>query len=187
LPQADGGYTVGVLVQANHGRRHRLSINGVPVGLRIGLDEVPAPRAPEDEQVASRTSSIIIVVATDAPLLPHQCDRLAQRAGLGVARTGGVGEHSSGDLFFCFSVANRGMPPEKRVVDPSLTSNVEMLADQHITPLFDAVVETTEEAIVNALLAAETMVGRDDVTAHALDPDRLLEIMSEDRPARPAH
>jgi D-aminopeptidase len=167
-----------VLVQANHGRRHRLAINGVPVGARIGLDSVPEPGLPEPGRNEPGTSSIIIVVATDAPLLPHQCDRLAQRAGLGVARTGGVGEHSSGDLFFCFSVANRGMPPSKRVAGVRLTSTVEVLSDLRITPLFDAVVEATEESIVNALLAAETMVGRDGVTAHALEADRLLEELS---------
>lgn len=178
LKDEDGGYTVGVLVQANHGRRHRLAINGVPVGTRIGLEVVPEPRLPEPGRSEPGTGSIIIVVATDAPLLPHQCDRLAQRAGLAVARTGGVGEHSSGDLFFCFSVANRGMPPGKRVVGVRLTSMVEVLSDLRITPLFDAVVEATEEAIVNALLAAETMVGRDGVTAHALEADRLLEVMS---------
>jgi D-aminopeptidase len=178
LNDEDGAYTVGVLVQANHGRRHRLSVNGVPVGERIGLDVVPGPGLADHSRGEPGTSSIIIVVATDAPLLPHQCDRLAQRAGLGVARTGGVGEHLSGDLFFCFSVANRGMPPSKRVAGVRLTSTVEMLSDLRITPLFDAVVEATEEAIVNALLAAETMVGRDGVTAHALEADRLLEVMS---------
>ena len=178
LNDEDGAYIVGVLVQANHGRRHRLAINGVPVGARIGLDVVPEPRVPVPGRSEPGTSSIIIVVATDAPLLPHQCNRLAQRAGLGVARTGGVGEHSSGDLFFCFSVANRGMPPSKRVAGVRLTSTVEVLSDLRITPLFDAVVEATEEAIVNALLAAETMVGRDGVTAYALEADRLLAVMS---------
>jgi len=178
LNDEDGAYTVGVLVQANHGRRHRLAINGVPVGARIGLDLVPEPCLPEPGRNEAGTSSIIIVVATDAPLLPHQCGRLAQRAGLGVARTGGVGEHSSGDLFFCFSVANRGMPPSKRVAGVRLTSTIEVLSDLRITPLFDAVVEATEEAIVNALLAAETMVGRDGVTAHSLEADRLVDVLS---------
>jgi len=186
LTNEDGGYTVGVLVQANHGRRHRLAINGVPIGMRIPLEVVPEPRLPEPDWRQPGTGSIIIVVATDAPLLPHQCDRLAQRAGLGVARTGGVGEHSSGDLFFCFSVANRGMPPSKRVAGVPLTSTVEVLSDLRITPLFDAVVEATEEAIVNALLAAATMVGRDGVTAHALKADRLLEVMSSDATLPPA-
>jgi D-aminopeptidase len=185
LNDDDGRYTVGVLVQANHGRRHRLAINGLPIGARIGLEEVPEPRLPEPDRREPRTGSIIIVVATDAPLLPHQCDRLAQRAGLGVARTGGVGEHSSGDLFFCFSVANRGMPPSKRVGGVRLTSTVEVLSDLRITPLFDAVVEATEAAIVNALLAARTMVGRDGVTAHALEADRLLAAMSADGAFRP--
>ena len=150
----------------------------MPVGARIGLDLVPEPGVPGPGRNEPGTSSIIIVVATDAPLLPHQCGRLAQRAGLGVARTGGVGEHSSGDLFFCFSVANRGMPPSKRVAGVRLTSTIEVLSDLRITPLFDAVVEATEEAIVNALLAAETMVGRDGVTAHSLEADRLVDVLS---------
>ncbi len=175
--QEAGGYTIGVLVQANHGRRKRLAVNGVPVGAEIGPDEVPLPRDPAD--LPQGSGSIIVVVGTDAPLLPHQCERLAQRAGLGVARTGGVGEHTSGDLFICFAAGNTGMVAGELGHDSPLTVPLEMLSDTYITPLFDAVVEATEEAILNAMLGAETMVGRDGITAHALPPERLLEVMAQ--------
>src|SRR5439155_23756831 len=104
--------------------------------------------------------------------LPHQCERLAQRAGLGVARMGGAGENSSGDLFFAFSTANA----DARTA-PETVAQVDMLSNDSITPLFYAVIEATEEAILNALLAAETMVGRDGNTAHRLPSDRLVEVM----------
>jgi D-aminopeptidase len=171
--RAIGGYTVGVLVQANHGRRLRLSVNGVPVGEEIPASDVPLPWA----SAAPGAGSIIVVVGTDAPLLPHQCERLAQRAGLGVARVGGAGEHSSGDLFLAFSTGNAGRDlPEQGARTPPIR-RFDALADDHITELFYAVIEATEEAIVNALLAAETMTGRDGHTAHRLDPERLVEIM----------
>jgi D-aminopeptidase len=174
-PAAEGGYTVGVLVQANHGRRERFAVGGAPVGRELGADVIPLPGAGEG---AVGAGSIIVIVATDAPLLPMQCQRLAQRAGLGVARTGGVGEHGSGDLFLCFATGNRaraaGEPGDGEPGDGEpVTVPLEMLADTYITGLFDAVVEATEEAIVNAILGAETMVGRDGVTAHALSDERL--------------
>jgi D-aminopeptidase len=165
-----GGYTIGILVQANHGRRERLRVNGAPVGEAIPPSEVPLPG-----RIEAGAGSIIIVVATDAPLLPTQCARLAQRAGLGIARTGGVGEDTSGDLFLAFATGNRDLVRDEE--QPSLTRSVEMLHNAYITALFDAVVEATEEAILNALLAAETMTGKDGVTAYALDPDRLLEVL----------
>ncbi|HEY1332112.1 MAG TPA: P1 family peptidase [Actinomycetota bacterium] len=175
-PEA-GGYTVGVLVQSNYGVRERLSIAGVPVGREIPVEEIPAPEEPS----ISEAGSIIIVAATDAPLLPHQCEALAQRAGLGVARMGGAGGHSSGDLFIAFAVGNRGLIGYKED-DPELTTSIRMLANRHLTPLFEAVIEATEEAITNALVAAETMVGRDGATAHALPHDRLVEVMAKYRP-----
>ena len=171
LAERDGGFTVGVLVQANHGRRQRLVVEGVPVGRLVGPDAVPLPDPPEAH--APGGGSILVVVATDAPLLPHQCERLAQRAGLGVARTGGVGEHSSGDLFLAFATGNRGLPREASAPEGPPTVPLTMLASARMTPLFDAVVEATEEAIVNALVAAETMTGRDGVTAHGLGAERL--------------
>ncbi len=180
VEQSSGGYTVGVLVQANHGRRERLQVNGVPVGEIISPAEVPLPAPPEMPQYGA--GSIIVVVATDAPLLPSQCARLAQRAGLGIARVGGVGEHWSGDLFLAFSTANHGIPASDLGSETALTLDLKMLSNTYINALFDAVVESTEEAIINALLAAENMVGRDDVTAHRLDPQRLVAIMEQYRP-----
>ena len=160
LPQAEGGFMVGALVQANYGRRERLAIDGVPVGREIGLDEVPSDRedAAADPSDAD-AGSIIVVLATDAPLLPHQCERLAQRAGLGVARTGGAGEHSSGDLFVAFATGNRGLVAQDRAAGRPFTREVRALDDAWISPLFWAAIESTEEAIVNALVAAETMAG----------------------------
>jgi D-aminopeptidase len=154
-----GEYVVGVLVQANHGRRTRFRVNGVPVGELIG-DRVPTP-AYDD------AGSIIGIVATDAPLLPHQCDRLAQRAGFGVARMGGLGENSSGDLFFAFASGNHALH------ERNTTLELSMLPNGRIDPLFEAVVDATEEAILNALLAAETMTGRAGHTAYALEPELL--------------
>ncbi|WP_214413143.1 DmpA family aminopeptidase [Sphaerisporangium fuscum] len=168
----DGGHTVGVLVQANHGTRERLTVNGVPVGRRLG--DVPRPAAAPVEGAGS----IIGVVATDAPLLPHQCRRLAQRAALGVARTGGAGENSSGDGFLCFSTANRVLPPNALDAAPPRTYEVTVLADHHIDPLFHAVIEATEEAVVNALVAGRTMTGADGVTVHGLDGERLARLLS---------
>ena len=161
-----GDYVVGVLVQANYGRRDRFRVNGVPVGKLIG-EQIPAPERARD------TGSIIGIVATDAPLLPHQCDRLAQRAGLGVGRTGGTGAHSSGDLFLAFATGNRGLASSEREV------SLRMLSDTEITPFYEAVIDATEEAILNALLAAETMIGRDGNTAYALDPELLLEVVRQ--------
>jgi D-aminopeptidase len=179
---AEGGHTVGVLVLANHGRRERLAVKGVPVGRM--LDDVPLPRDPSDSGppagagAAAGAGSIIVIVATDAPLLPHQCTRLAQRAGLGVARCGGVGEHTSGDLFLCFATGNRGMTPGPAPSAGPTAFPVRMLSDDHITGLFDAVVEATEEAIVNALLSAATTEGRDGIVAHGLSGERLAQALS---------
>jgi D-aminopeptidase len=167
----DGGsFTIGILVQANHGRRDRLSVNGVPVGMAIPASEVPLPH----DHRQGGTGSIIAVVATDAPLLPHQCERLAQRAGLAVARMGGAGENSSGDLFLAFSTASAAAGG---AAEAGPIAQVGMLSNDSITPLFYAVIEATEEAILNALLAAETMMGRDGNTAHRLPADRLVEVM----------
>ncbi len=174
----EGGFTVGCLVQANHGRRSRLRVNGAPVGELIGAGDVPLPEPPLAATVPGGGGSIIVVLATDAPLLATQCDRLAQRGGLGIARTGGVGEHFSGDLFLAFATGNRGRLHCDRYDDLGpLETEVRMLGNAHITPLFDAAIEATEEAILNALVANESMTGRDDVTAHALPHDRLLDCL----------
>jgi D-aminopeptidase len=189
---AAGSWTVGVLLQANYGRREWLRVDGVPVGEEIPTSEVPSARSQADAMDDDRerqamgqpphragdpgeSGSIIVLVATDAPLLPHQCERLAQRAGLGVARAGGTGGHSSGDLFLAWATGNGNVAPAAG--DSSLTS-LRMLPDRAMDPLFDAVIEATEEAILNALVAAETMTGRDGVTAYALPHDRLVETMA---------
>jgi D-aminopeptidase len=177
-----GGYTVGALVQANYGRRAWLRVDGVRVGEAIPASEVPSPWDHPAAQPASPagSGSIIVVVATDAPLLPHQCERLAQRAGLGIARMGGTGGHTSGDLFIAFATGNR-LPIGAAVDDdPSGrgTYPVRAVGDIVIDRLFDGVIEATEEAIVNALVGAETTTGRDGITAHALPHDRLREVMT---------
>jgi len=156
VEETSGSYTVGVLVQANHGRRERLRVNGVPVGERLGAEVVPLP---EETGGSPGSGSIIILVATDAPLLPHQCNRLAQRAGFGVARTGGVGEHSSGDLVLAFATGNRGLVVGEAALQGAREVPLRMLSDAYIVPLYDAVIDATEEAIVNAMLAAESMAG----------------------------
>jgi len=183
LPAAFGGWTVGVLVQANYGRRDLLRVDGVPVGEAIPVTEVPSPYRPEDDdgpadQPVAGSGSIIVIVATDAPLLPHQCERLAQRAGLGIARMGGTGANSSGDIFLCFATGNRGLPGISFAADPRLAVDVRAVNDHVISALFEGVIEATEEAILNALVAAETMTGRDGITAHALPHDRLVETMT---------
>jgi D-aminopeptidase len=180
LERGAGGYTVGVLVQANHGRRERLTINGAPVGRALPVGEVHSP-----DPAGPGAGSIIVIVATDAPLLPGQCTRVAQRASFGIARMGGVGEHWSGDLLLAFSTANRGMPASEMGADTPLTFSVDVLADAHIDAVFDAAVEATEEAILNALLGAETMTGRDGLTAHAIDPEQLLEVLDRHRARAP--
>jgi D-aminopeptidase len=178
IAEGPGGWTVGALVQANHGRRERLMVDGVPVGLAIPIAEVPSAWDEEDQALAAGAGSIIVVLATDAPLLPHQCERLAQRAGLGVARVGGAGENSSGDLFLAFSTGNRGRIPHARLEATLDPFDVATLPDPALSDLFWAAIEATEEAILNALVAAETMIGRDGITAHALDHDRLAAAMT---------
>ncbi len=159
-------FTLGVLVQANHGRRARLQVDGVPVGREVGEDVVPLPPRPDDTE-----GSIIVVAATDAPLLAHQCGRLAQRCALGIARTGGAGENSSGDFVVAFATGNEGLAATGGSV--ALT----MLPNERIDGLFYAAIEATEEAIVNALLAAETMTGRGGTTVYGLEPETLAEAM----------
>jgi D-aminopeptidase len=161
-----GDYTLGVLVQANYGRRNRFRVNGVPVGERIG-DRIPLAEKHDE------SGSIIGIVATDAPLLPQQCNRLAQRMGLGVGRMGGTAAHSSGDHFFAFATGNRGLANEGELP-------LHMLSDTEITPFYAAVIEATEEAILNSMLASDTMTGRNGNTVYALDPDLLLEALRTD-------
>ena len=157
-----GPWTVGVLVQSNYGARADLLICGVPVGLEITDLELQDPQ--------TKDGSIIVVVATDAPLLPHQLKRLARRAGMGLARTGSSAYNGSGDLFIAFSTHA-----------PTLQDGLEhwhTLPETSLDPLFRAVVQATEEAIVNALIAAQTMTGHQGRTVHALPHDRLLKVMA---------
>lgn len=158
-----GGYTVGVLVQANYGGRNTLTIAGVPVGREI-TDLTPARGAQGD-------GSIIVVVATDAPLLPQQLKRLARRVPLGIARVGGLGTNGSGDIFIAFSTANPGIDAGDEVVD------VEMLPNHRMNPLIEATVQATEEAIVNALVAGETITGINGNTVYGLPHDRLRDVL----------
>jgi D-aminopeptidase len=167
LQSKDGGYTVGVLVQANYGARDLLHIAGVPVGKEIA-DLLPA----EGKREAG-AGSIIVVVATDAPLLPHQLDRLAKRTALGIGIVGGRGENTSGDIFIAFSTAN----PENAKLEG--VARLEMLPNERISPLFRATSDATEEAIVNAMIAAETMEGIDGNVVHAIPHDRLRAVLKK--------
>jgi len=164
LPPERGGYTVGALVQCNCGSRRQLRIGGVPLGLEIS-DNMPVAslRQPFREDMGS----IIIVVATDAPLLPHQTKRLARRATMGLARTGSTSGNGSGDLFIAFSTANPGAAAAKG------PASITMLNNNELDPVFEAVVQATEEAIVNAMVGAETMTGVDGHRVFALPHDRL--------------
>jgi D-aminopeptidase len=177
-----GGFTVGVLVQANYGKRDWLRVDGVRVGEAIPTSEVPSPYDQADRRVTppAGSGSIIVVVATDAPLLPHQCERIAQRAGLGIARVGGTGGHTSGDLFIAFATGNRLPVGAGTDDDPDGrgTYSVRAVGDIVIDRLFDAAIEATEEAIINALVAGPTITGRDGITAYALPHDRLREILA---------
>jgi D-aminopeptidase len=161
-------WTVGVLVQANHGVRSRLVVDRVAVGVLVGPDQVPIPSPPID---APGAGSIIVVVATDAPLLPHQCAALAKRTSFGLARTGGAGERNSGDFAIAFSTANRPERAERHV------ATVQAVAGDAVTSLYYATIEATEQAIVNALVAARTMTGRDGHTVHELPAELLASIL----------
>ncbi len=192
LPAKQGGYTVGVLVQCNFGGRKDLRIGGAPIGEAIpdlmpcyasGTTAPPAGKwlKPCDAPAAGRgqasadeireQGSIIVVVATDAPLLPHQLKRLATRVSLGVGRQGGFGGNGSGDIFIAFSTAN------PKVWEADDVSSVRMLSNDKLDPLFKATVQATEAAITNALLAGETMTGADDVRVYGMPVDRMLEAM----------
>ena len=169
VTQGANPYTVGVLVQANFGSARQLTVAGVPVGREL-LGNRWAALA--DSPDGPDRGSIIIVVATDAPLLPHQLKRIARRAALGVARTGGTASNGSGDIFVAFSTANAGSAGARP------TAEVTLLSNSQISVLFEATVEATEEAIINAMVAAETMVGRDGNRSEALPHDQLQEILS---------
>jgi L-aminopeptidase/D-esterase-like protein len=172
IDESMGGYTVGVLLQANHGSRGQLRIAGVPVG-----QELPQPADAREADPARRADalgdagSIIIVVATDAPLAPHQLKRVARRASLGLARTGSVSSNGSGDIFIAFSTSN---PGAARAAD---VARVSMLSNARIGAVFEATVQATEEAIVNALVAAETMTGIDNHRVEAISHAALRQVL----------
>jgi len=160
-------YTLGVLVQANYGLRDTLTIAGVPVGKEI-TDLMPEYHVQNQEY-----GSIIVVVATDAPLLPHQLKRLARRVPMGIAKVGGYASNGSGDIFIAFSTANPGVGARTG------TQKADMLANDQLSPLFLATVQATEEAIINALVAAKTMTGINGNTKHAIPHDRLQQVMKK--------
>ncbi len=184
LTERQGGYNVGVLVQCNFGQRRLLRIAGVPVGQEI-TDLQPCYDSPrlDSARVEQRCprgyvpdrdqGSIIVIVGTDAPLLPHQLRRVARRASLGIGRMGGVAGAGSGDLFVAFSTA------PTRAADTSRVAEVGMLRDDRIDPVYEATVQATEEAIINSMLAARTMKGADDLVVHALPHGRLRGLMDK--------
>ncbi|MFQ5790528.1 MAG: P1 family peptidase [Acidobacteriota bacterium] len=164
-----GSYTVGVLVQANYGRRRQLRIAGVPVGQELTelMPEISRSSSREDGD-----GSIIIVVATDAPILPHQLKRVAKRASLGLGRNGSIATNGSGDIFLAFSTAHREIGTEEGGL-----FRLEMLGNASLDPLFEATVQATEEAVVNAMVAAETMTGVNGNTVYAIPHERLRKIL----------
>jgi len=169
LTDKDGGYLLGVLVQCNYGRRQNLRIAGIPVGREIESED-PYAFVPSD---ITERGSIIVVVATDAPLLPHQLKRLARRVSLGIGRTGSIAGNGSGDIFIAFSTANPAASDLGRVID------LKMLPNDSIDPLFAATVQATEEAIVNAMIAATDMTGVDGHHVRALPHDELRAVLAK--------
>jgi L-aminopeptidase/D-esterase-like protein len=179
-----GGFTIGVLVQCNFGLRRQLRIAGIPVGQEINdldpcfdthapLPDPGAQRCPAGTAAEREHGSIVVVIGTDAPLLPHQLRRVARRAALGIGRMGGVAGAGSGDLFLAFSTTSTGSSDTTRV------TTLRMLRDERIDPLYEATVQATEEAIINALLAARTMTGADDLRVSALPHDRVRSILQK--------
>ncbi|HXV26337.1 MAG TPA: P1 family peptidase [Alphaproteobacteria bacterium] len=176
LKLEDATYTVGALVQANYGSRRMLRCGGIPVGEWIGPEVVPVPWPEPRDQ-----GSIIVVLATDAPLIPAQCKRLARRATTGLAWVGGYGSNSSGDIFIAFSTGNV-VPPSQPNGSPAPVA-VRMMPSEAMTPLFLAAAEATEEAILNAICMAETMTGWQGRTVYALPLEPLKEIVARGRAA----
>lgn len=170
---SSGRFTVGALVQANHGAREDLRVDGVPVGRLIDVERVPSGWSDVAPPEPPSSSSVLIILATDAPLLPFQCRRLVKRATVGFARVGGIGHNRSGDIFLAFATGNdlpKGEP-----------ASLKMIPNHHMSPLFSAAAEAVEEAILNVLIAAETMTGYKGRTAYALPHDELQRIMKEER------
>lgn len=163
-----GTFTVGALVQANYGRRNHLRMNGFPMGNVLDAEKVPLPKDKRETD-----GSIIVIIATDAPLLPFQCKRLAQRATVGLARVGGIGHNSSGDIFLAFATGNH-IPA--RTVEPV---TITMIPNNQMDAFFEATAEAVEEAILNAMAAAETMTGFMGRTVHAMPQEELAGLMAK--------
>jgi L-aminopeptidase/D-esterase-like protein len=191
LPEQQGGFTVGVLVQCNFGLRRQLRIAGIPVGQEM-TDPKPCydtegplspgateNRCPTGGSREREQGSIIVVIGTDVPMLPHQLRRVARRAALGVGRMGGVAGAGSGDLFVAFSTGLTG------TADSQGLATVSMLSEERVDPVYEATVQATEEAIINALLAARTMTGADYLRVPALPHDKLVEILRKHDRLRP--
>jgi len=166
-------FVVGVLVQSNFGSKKNLTISGVPVGLELADTLSRIYNAPPSNRRKEGDGSIIVIVATDAPLLPHQLKRIAHRVPIGIGNVGGRGSNGSGDIFLAFSTANTNAFNRDR------TTSVRTLSNDLITPLFEATVQAVEESIVNAMIAAETMDGIHGNTAYAIPHDRLIEILKK--------
>jgi len=172
-----GGYTVGVLVQTNYGSRSQLTIAGVPVGkelldtLQMQIKSRANSKVKDLNEISNETGSIIVIVATNAPLLPHQLKRITQRVSLGIGKVGGIGGNGSGDIFLAFSTAN------KNAFDRNKEETVTMYPNDNINVLFTATIQATEEAIINALVAAKTMKGIDDNTVYALPHETVINIL----------
>lgn len=169
LSDKDGGYTVGVLVQCNYGSRQNFRVAGIPVGREIPSED-PYAFTPGD---ITERGSIIVIVATDAPLLPHQLKRLARRVSLGLGRNGSISGNGSGDIFIAFSTANQGAATADHVVD------LKMLPNDKMNPVFEATVEATEESIINAMVAATSMTGIDNHHVSALPHDQLRAVLKK--------
>jgi len=171
----DSTYTIGVLVQSNFGQKKNLTIDGVPIGIELKdtLNSVVHKLAQSHYQEGD--GSIIVVLATDAPLLPHQLKRIAQRIALGVGKVGGRGENGSGDIFIAFSTANPGAFNRQKVV------SVKQFPNDEINPLFEGTVQSVEEAIINAMVAAETMTGVNGNITYALPHDKVIELLKKYR------
>jgi L-aminopeptidase/D-esterase-like protein len=172
LPEKLGGWTIGVLAQCNFGRRYQLTIAGVPIGKHL-LDG--APFTGGENPFKQDDGSLIVIVATDAPVLPHQLKRLAKRAALGMARTGSLGGNGSGDIFLAFSTANANAARG----DEKGLSNIQALSNDHIDPILSATVYATEEAIINAIVAAEDMAGHNKLDIKALPHDEVKRLLRE--------
>ncbi len=172
LPDKLGGWTIGVLAQCNFGRRYQLTIAGVPIGKHL-LDGAPFTNG--ENPFKQDDGSLIVTVATDAPVLPYQLKRLAKRATLGMARTGSLGGNGSGDMFLAFSTANESATHW----DEKGLSNIQVLSNDHLDPVFSSAVFATEEAIVNAMVAAEDMIGHNQVDAKALPHDDVKRLLRE--------